>query len=421
MKSVVMWWFNGGSRMISRAWRTHRLPSAGIACLGLALVGIGGLTTAQSQEQATADDQNTRYTIEDLGVVATNPSQPAQPILLTNNGWVAGSADVGAALHAVLWHGGERIDIGDPGLGGNSYAFGVNESGHAVGEAEDTSTELSTTEDFCGFQFYGYSSSPKPCVPFVWRAGKMVPLKTLGGVNGSASQINSWGAIAGYAENKVKDPGCPAPQIYQFKPALWFEDWVLELPIGKDSEGFAFAINDWGQVIGVSGKCAAFNPIWGVYMQLNHALLWQYGETIDLGSLGGVTNNIPHAINNRGEVVGGSDLAGDLTSHAFLWTPETKKMQDLGTLPGDVYSVALGINDKGQITGLSVNQSFTVLRAWVREKGELVDLNTLISGTTSLFLETACSINSKGEIIGFAYDKNNPNLIHGYLAVPTSD
>lgn len=249
----------------------------------------------------------------------------------------------------------------------------------------------------------------------------MVPLKTLGGVNGSASQINSWGAIVGYAENKMKDPGCGAPQIYQFKPVLWFEDWVLELPTGKDPEGFAYAINDWGQVVGVSGKCAAFNAIWGVYMQLNHALLWQYGETIDLGSLGGVTNNIPHGINNLGEVVGGSDVPKDTTSHAFLWTPETKKMQDLGTLKGDAYSVALGINDKGQITGLSVNQSFTVIRAWVRENGELVDLNTRVAGTTSLFLETACSINSSGEIIGFAYDKKSPNIVHGYLAKPTND
>jgi uncharacterized membrane protein len=85
--------------------------------------------------------------------------------------------------------------IGNPGLGGNSIAFGVNEWGLAVGEAENTSADLSTTEDFCGFQAMGYSSSPAPCVPFLWKQGKMVPLKTLGGVNGVANQINSWGAI----------------------------------------------------------------------------------------------------------------------------------------------------------------------------------------------------------------------------------
>ena len=83
------------------------------------------------------------------------------------------------------------IDIGNPGLGGNSMAFGVNERGHAVGEAEDTAADLSTTEDFCGFESMGYSSSPTPCVPFIWKEGRMVPLKTLGGVNGVANRINS--------------------------------------------------------------------------------------------------------------------------------------------------------------------------------------------------------------------------------------
>ena len=38
--------------------------------------------------------------------------------------------------------------------------------------------------------------------------------------------------------------------------------------------------------------------------------------------LGGVLNNFAEDINNRGEVVGGSDVSGDSTSRAFLWTAE---------------------------------------------------------------------------------------------------
>ena len=374
------------------------------------------LPTTQAEKPGSASD--TRYTIQDLGVVGTNPTQPGQPFVISNGGWVSGGADVGAALHAVLWHGGEMIDIGNPGLGGNSMAFALNERGHAVGEAEYTETDLSTTEDFCGFQAMGYSSSPTPCVPFIWREDKMVPLKTLGGVNGVANRINSWGAIVGYAENRKKDPGCSSPQIYQFKPVIWFEDWNLPLPTGNDAEGVASSINDRGQVVGSSGSCAAFNPIFLYNFQPVHALLWQYGIATDLGTLGGALNNFAEEINNRGEVVGGSDGSGDSTSHGFLWTQETRKMKDLGTVPGDYWSIAIGINDHGQIVGASANADFSVVRAFVRQNGKLVDLNSLVAGSTPLFLETACKINSGGEIDGIALDPNT-GYIHAYLAIPT--
>src|SRR6202035_1399600 len=79
-----------------------------------------------AEEHKPDSSRSTRYTIQDLGVVGTNPNQPGQPFVISNNGWVSGGADVGAALHAVLWRRGEMIDIGNSGLGRNSMAFGVN-------------------------------------------------------------------------------------------------------------------------------------------------------------------------------------------------------------------------------------------------------------------------------------------------------
>ena len=208
------------------------------------------------------------------------------------------------------------------------------------------------------------------------------------------------------------------PQTYQFKPVVWFRDRIQELPTRNDNEGVALSINDWGDVVGASGSCAPFNPIWLFNLLPAHALLWQNGVATDLGTLGGAVNNIAHDINNLGQVVGGSDLSGDQTTHAFLWTPQTKKMKDLGVVGEDFWSLALGINDEGQIVGTSANADFSVLRAFLRQNGALVDLNTLVAGTTALFLETACSINSRGEIIGFAFDPNT-GYIHAYLAIPT--
>jgi probable HAF family extracellular repeat protein len=72
------------------------------------------------------------------------------------------------------------------------------------------------------------------------------------------------------------------------------------------------------------------------------------------------------------------------------------KMQDLGTVndtfANDSYSIGLGINDKGQIVGVSANADFSILRGFIRQDDTLVDLNSLVAGNTSLELLTACSI-----------------------------
>jgi probable HAF family extracellular repeat protein len=359
-----------------------------------------------------------RYTIGDLGVFGANASAPGGPLVVTDSGWISGAAAVGTAEHAVLYHRGKMIDVGTPGLGGNSMGYGVNEWGVTAGEAEDTMEGLATTEDFCGFQFLGLSSSPTPCVPFVWQDGQMVPLPTLGGVNGAATEINSSGMIGGYAETTTVDPSCPAPQKYQFKPVVWSHGWVHALPTGNDSDGVVLAVNDRGDAAGASGSCAPLNPILLLYLNPTHALLWRNGVATDLGNLGGEFNNLPHGINNLGQVVGESDLAGDQTAHAFLASARTK-MQDLGVVGDDYYSFGFGINDAGEIVGLSANADFSVIRAFIRQNGTLVDLNTLVTGNNSLYLLTACFINSKGEITGIALDSAGEE--HAYLATPAPD
>ena len=346
-------WYGSAAGTISRLVRTGLL-SSGFGLIGLGLMGLCGPILA------TAQDESTRYTVQDLGLVGANFNQPGQPFVISNTGWVAGGAGVGAAEHAALWHEGSMTDIGNPGLGGNSIAFGVDEFGHAVGEAEDIATNLSTKEDFCGFQFMGYTSSPTPCVPFIWNEGKMVRLRTLGGVNGVANQINSYGVVAGYAENTTPDTNCPAPQKYQFKPVVWYGDWILPLrTVGTDPDGVAFSVNDWGQVVGTTGTCAAFNPGFLFNLQPVHAVLWQNGKAHDLGGLPGESNYMAHDINNLGEVVGGSATEG------FLWTAESG-MLGLGAVGSDIYSIALGINDKSQVVGLSLEADGVTFRAFLR-------------------------------------------------------
>ncbi len=363
-----------------------------------------------TQEQTT---EPTRYTITDLGTLEGGTF--SQPFSINRYGLVSGSSSLpNGDQHATLWLEELKVDIGAPGLGGpNSIAFGDNERFQSAGEAE-TSTPDPKGEDFCGF------GTHLTCLPFLWQDGGMIQLPTFGGNNGVAKTISNRGEVAGFAENSTPDPGCPAPQVLHFKPVVWEKGVIRELPtFGGDPDGVAQQINDNGEVVGGSGTCATFNTNFLYNLVPVHALLWEKGKATDLGNLGGQTGqaggNIAYDINNQGQVVGNSDLLGDTTFDAFLWTKRTG-MQDLGTLSGDVASVSLSINDAGSVVGASLDANFDP-RAFLWEKGVMTDLNTLIAGDSPLYLLTGCSINSRGEITGLGLTSTGET--HTYLARPT--
>jgi probable HAF family extracellular repeat protein len=402
----------GGNKM---KLDTSRIKSLHIVGLGLAFATLTGPVWAQQQSATQGKDvAPARYTVVDLGVVG---GPPGLPTVLRNNGLISGAAATpGGRMHAVLWYEGQKFDIGTPGLGGpNSAAFGVNEFGQAVGQAE---TSVTNAEDFCGFNAYGFASSTA-CLPFLWQAGVMTKLSTLGGDNGFANQINNRGEVAGIAETSRTDPtpGCP---VHQFAPVVWTNGMIHELlPYPGDSDGVAAAINDYGQVVGASGTCAPFNFNTGLYLVEDHAVLWENGVVTDLGNLGGeggLAGNHACGINNNGQVVGHSDLPNDTSFHAFLWTKQTG-MRDLGTLQADYASLGLGINDAGEVVGQSFGPNFSTMRAFIWQKGTMIDLNTLVAANPgSLYLQAAESINSRREIIGLAVD--GAGTSHGFLAIP---
>ena len=379
------------------------------ACLLAALAVPRSAAAQDSQQHPLA--AAAQYTVTDLGTLPGGNF--SQPFFIAKNGRIAGSSNLAdGASHAVVWSKQQATDLGTLG-GSNSIAFGVNEAGPAAGEAE-TSTSDPNGEDFCGFQTHLI------CLPFQSANGVMTPLPTLGGNNGDATAINNRGEIAGFAENATPDPACPAPQVLQFEPVIWENGVIHKLPtIGGDPDGVAFMINDNGQAVGASGICTTFNPINLYNLVPVHALLWEKGKATDLGNLGGTTGqaggNIALDINNQGRVVGNSDLSGDTTFHAFLWTRRTG-MQDMGTLSGDVASLSISINDAGLIVGASLDASFNP-RAFLWEKGVMTDLNTLIAGNSPLYLLTGCSINSRGEITGLGLTSSGET--HTYLATPT--
>ena len=199
-------------------------------------------------------------------------------------------------------------------------------------------------------------------------------------------------------------------------------DYAMPYPVSpffEDQNGYAFSINDSGQAAGASGDCTVLQG-GGTYLQARHALLWQTGGVTDLGTLGGTglgMGILALGISNQGQVAGVSDLAGDEIFHGFLWSRDTG-MEDLGTLPGDVASGALAVNDAGEVVGASFDKEFN-LTAFVRQPGgAMTDLNTLIPANSPLFLVLACSINSSGYIAGVGI--TNAGEAHAFLATPVN-
>ena len=321
-------------------------------------------------------------------------------------------------MHAMFWHNGYKpVDLGT--LGGPNSAVAWpnrNDKGELAGVAETATPQpLGETWSCAAAVFYLAPPTGDVCLGFRWRKGEMAELPTLGGDNGFATGSNNAGEIVGWAENTVRDPSCIAPQILQFEAVEWDaknnQPTALP-PLNGDPDSAATAINDHGQIVGISGLCA--NAVGGASAE--HMVLWQNDAPTNLGSLGGQYWNTPMDINENGDVTGFSDLPGDSVTapnfNAFIWTPKGK-IQNLTTLPGDSLSEGLGINDQDAVVGVS----FPSGHAFIWQNGTIMDLNSLISPLSKLVLVDAQDINDDGVITGEAQDKST-GAIYAFVAVP---
>lgn len=162
----------------------------------------------------------------------------------------------------------------------------------------------------------------------------------------------------------------------------------------------ARAVNNHRQVAG--GSADAQGNRW--------AVLWTHGEggwTIDkLPTLTGLCCADAGAINNGNAgdpltvSVAGNSTSSSGAGHAVVWTksPAGWSIEDVGTLPGDEYSTATGLNDYGEIVGISSTAAGpasgflrTALTGMVRLAG--------LGGETY-----ALAINNTGDVAGLSTD-----------------
>lgn len=386
-----------------------------VACIS-ALILAAGLPVA-----IRAVPSNPHYVVTNLGTLGGSASVGNS---INQRGLVAGNITLADnSVHAALWAdesnrhpndlgtlGGLNSDVQWPNHNASDLIAGISETAATdpLGEAWSCSAFFNTV-------------THHQCLGFMLQIGVMKPLPTLGGINGYAAGTNNLGQIAGWAENTTRDSTCTGVQKLQFKPVFWTvrDGHIHQLPtLPGDLDGAATAANDLGQIVGITGRC---DQAVGRYTAI-HAVIWHDGTVTNLG-IGppafGRAWNTPTAINNRGAVVGFANTAGGdpgaLHPEAFLWTRDGG-VTKLGFLPGDTFSFANGINDRGQVVGLSGGGA-SGTRGVIWQNGHMIDLNSLVLRGSHLYLTAANDINDRGAITGQAKLEGSTQT-PAFLAVP---
>ena len=427
---------------------------------------------------ALADDakHNIRYKLVDIGGFGGPSSflQNGFDGILNNRGSLVGWADTAQPdpfpdfcflpdcriSHAFLWDAGRTIDLGVLRKGFSSQAFWISSNGWIAGNSQNGKLD--------------------PVVPgfpelraVVWHNGKIQNLGTLeGGHESFAGAVNRKGEAVGLALNTVPDPFSILGVGVQARAFLWRNGHMRDLGTLGGPDAVAAFINDRGEVAGFSYIDSTPNLESGV--PTIDPFFWFHGKMLDVGSFGG-TFGQPYAFNNHGQMVGTSNLAGDLTYHPFLWdkgvltdlgtlggdtgfanwinesgviagkadlpgeSPQNHNaviwkdglIQDLGTLPGDSCANAYFVDSWGNVVGTSESRELCLVPTgqhaflW-KNGGPMVDLNTLIPPDSGLELTFAVAINDAGVIAGFGVPPGcAPGDVevcgHAYLLIPCDD
>lgn len=312
-----------------------------------------------------------------------------------------------AVNHAVRWQNGVLTDLGA--LRGNnpsSAPFSISDNGlFMVGVSENGSIDPLTN-------YPEYDA-------VLWRPGHRIQnLGTFGGNVSTAVSVNNLGQVVGGATNKTADPYAAGlgpcwsvncwPAATQWRAYLWQHGVKTDLgTLGTGNDAVAGLVNALGQVAGVSYTNTTANQTSGIPTQ--DPFFWEQGKPmVDTGTLGG-TLGYPNWLNNKGQLVGQSNLAGDNIYHPFLWQ-KGRKMRDLGTLGGDS-GTATWINDAGEIVGGTWTKANRAFHAVLWRNGKAHDLGVLTGYKHSL----AYSINSKGQIVGCLTNDLTNGCSRGFL------
>lgn len=333
------------------------------------------------------------YEITDLGALPGGNWSEAYGI--NNQGQIVGQAETqGGLLHAFLLSGGVMTDLGVlPGGYTSSAASRINGAGKIIGVSiiGDVVASYTTYQGF----FYDGTMIGLGALPPTYPVSQ-------------ATGINNFDQVTGYVDNAASTAHA----------VLFANNSLYDLGPFDTNVGVSYGINDAGQMVGYFRLGSGYD----------HAFLHTGTNPLnpadDLGALPPVfPYSYAYGINAVGQVVGyvSSTYYDSGTYHAFVWTPSVPNgssgvMSDLGTLNGS-NSIALGINANGQAVGYIEDTTSESNRAFVWDNMHgMLDLNTLVLPTSGWTLEQANDINDAGQIVGWG--TNSQGQTHAYLLTP---
>jgi probable HAF family extracellular repeat protein len=319
-----------------------------------------------------AQEVHAQYTVLDRGqsLVRTLIDTPG---LNKDGDMVIWHSDTASQMPGVLFHGKETISIEGEKNFTLVYPSDINDRRTVVGT-------LQIPQDLRFTQ------------AFKWSDSKLELLESLGGPYSAALALNAAGNVVGSAQ--ISSGANHA--------VLWRRKQPRDLGLlAQGDYSRARDINDKDDIVGEANVVPNGKP---------QAFLWRAGKMQQLPNLPGGSLCNAQAINNNGTIVGSCDLASG-TNHAVIW--RNGSVEDLGTLhDADSPSTALDINSTGQVVGSSGDDR---PRAFVWEKGKMVNLNKLIAPDSGWTLLVASRINDNGEIIGRGYFHH---AIHAFMLEP---
>jgi probable HAF family extracellular repeat protein len=286
-----------------------------------------------------------------------------------------------------------------PWLGGTSRGNGINDLGWVA----------------------GYSNLPdgQSRHAALWMGGAVIDLGTLGGPNSSVvwPSLNNAGTIAGIAETEAMDPLGESWSCAAFFPSVThhvcrgfvrIDGAMHALPTLGGTHGFAAGINSEGQVVGWS-ETTVHDPTCSAPQVLQFRATQWDALTLaptELPPLRGDSTSAATGVNERGQVIGISGDCGVAVGafsarHAVLWDHGT--VTDLGNFGGQAWNTPMAINAAGNVVGFSDlagdsdGNSREHAFVWTRKDG-MRDLGTLPGDLTS----EASGINGRGQIVGLS-------------------